>query len=134
MNRNEQVNGEKMWEYIRNIGKAIRRYRKEIATVVCSLTVPFLVASCAPGEWEEFWTEQRREWDKIAEESNREGGHHHDHYDPYAWERMSWRTQREIEKLKKIEEQQRLEGARIRAHTQKMLLEMELKRKLREQR
>ena len=44
MNRNEQVNGEKMWEYISNIGKAIKKYRTGIAIAACALAIP--LAGC----------------------------------------------------------------------------------------
>ena len=40
-----------MWEYISNIGKAIRKYRTEIAIAACSLAIPFF-AGCdsMPGD------------------------------------------------------------------------------------
>lgn len=46
MNRNEQVNGEKMWEYISNIGKAIRKYRTGIAVTTCSLVLGLSSIAC----------------------------------------------------------------------------------------
>ena len=139
MNRNEQVNGEKMWEYISNIGKALRKYRTEIAVgVVCSVAIPVFVGCAEIGEsMAEGFREGSGEPPKASRDYIPDGNtptiiiiDSHDHgYDDWYW-----RFQNQKAELKKIEEQQRHEGARIRAHTQKMLREMELKRKLREQR
>lgn len=45
-----------------------------------------------------------------------------------------WRMEHEMEKLRRLGQQEALSGARIREHTRRMLKRMELERKLREQR
>jgi len=45
-----------------------------------------------------------------------------------------WKMEWEKEKLRRLEEQQRLDTVRINEHTRRMLKRMELERKLREQR
>ena len=119
-----------MWNYImgKYLAKTMKEYRTVIVVTAYSIALPFSIAGCAPGEWDEFWSEQRRHWDIAAAESQ----HSHSNYDPAYWDRMSWRTQRATEELKVIENQQRLEGYLIREHTRKMLKKMELERKMRE--
>ena len=98
---------------------------KDIGTIIVSCCLPlFLFVGC----------------DSIAE-GLAEGGKSLKEYNPPEHHRIDvdgddsyWRMEWEKEKLRRLEEQQRLEGARIRAHTQKMLKQMELERKLREQR
>lgn len=59
MNRNEQVNGEKMWEYISNIGKGMKKYGIKIGATAFSLSMLFTLG-CA-----EAWQESYRELSKI---------------------------------------------------------------------
>jgi len=101
-----------------------------IAIAVSSLALLFLFG-CTQAEWDEFRAEERRKWDAIAKQREVEPERQViiiDSDDSY------WRTEHEIEKLKRLERQQALEAARIREHTRRMLKRMELERKLREQR
>ncbi len=63
MNRNEQVNGEKMWEYISKMGRylaeTMKEYKTELAVTGCSMALP-IIFGCA-----EAWQESYREMSKI---------------------------------------------------------------------
>ncbi len=115
MNRNEQVNSEKMWEYIRNIRKAIRKYRTGIAVAGCSLALSFS-AGCAGflygEEAEKAWREGRGFSNTSPE------------YPIGYWQMKSdiegMRRQQSIEELRRIEREAALSGARIRAHTRRI--------------
>lgn len=101
-----------------------------IAIAISSLALLFL-SGCTQAEWDQFWAEQRQAWGTTAADREVEPERQViiiDSDDSY------WRTQYEIEKLKRLERQQALEAARIREHTRRMLQKMELERKLREQR
>ncbi len=71
MNRNEQVNGEKMWEYIGKIGRKIKKYKTEIAV---SLLLP-LTFGCTDLEDKEFWDDWKNDMAQMRQDirdSNRE--------------------------------------------------------------
>ncbi len=130
MNRNEQVNSDKMWEYISNVGKAIRKYRTEIGiTLLSSLALPFIFSCNIQEDLADIRREsEERRANRLANiDVNVQHYHNHDNLDDGYW-----RREYEREKSRRFIEQQRLKNARIRANTEKMLRKIELDRKRRE--
>jgi len=126
MNRNDQVNSEKMWEYIRNIGKAIRKYRTGIAVTGFFIAMPFIGGCSEPLVTYPSTNNQQMP-----------GCRNGSHYPIGYWQMKSdiegMRRQQSIEELRRIEREAALSGARIRAHTRKMLYEMQLRDQVRRQ-
>jgi len=121
MNRNEQVNGEKMWEYISNMGKAIKKYRTGIGVGAIITVMPF-ISSCA-----EFWQESYKELAKINDGTQTQSTSYDTSYnDSY------WRMQHSINELERIKREAAWDTTRINAASRKILYEMELQKKLKE--
>lgn len=100
----------------------IKKYRKGIAVAGCTMMLAFFNGCGA-------FIEGLAEGGKDLKQFNPQENHIHVHVDDSD---PNWRLRRATEDLKRIEEQQRLEGYLIREHTRKMLKKMELERKMRE--
>jgi hypothetical protein len=105
-----------------NNGEVImNRYVNKIAIAMCFLGLSFSVGCIySQREWDEFWSNEARQWQEVARTpsnipSSTSGGFD----DGY------WQMEHEMEKLRRIEREEALEGARIREHTRRMLKRME---------
>ena len=101
-----------MWEYI---GKKIRKYRTEIAIAGCSIALSFFVGCTAFAEGLAEGGKELRDYKDTPT------GDIHHHHSSDGFDDGYWRMEYEKEKLRRLEQQQRLESRAIREHTRKML-------------
>jgi hypothetical protein len=102
----------------------MNRYLAKIVIARCLLGLS-LSAGCiySQEEWDEFWGNEARKWQEVADtKGNIPPDTSSGFNDGY------WQTEHEIEKLRRLEQQEALEGARIREHTRQMLRRMELEK------
>ncbi len=114
-----------MWEYIGNLGKAIRNYRTGIVATACSMAISFFGGCEGINELNRAGPGQPYSW-LTDEERAADAGRHHDFSD---WEMGNMRLEWETEKLKSLNRQLELENSARIFRMQQELKRQELQRK-----